>query len=154
MSDGPQIHIDDDWKAQAQAEKQRLAEEAKAKQPAAPATPPPPPTASAATAPRASESDADETDGENPPTDFKTLVSSIASQAMLYLGMMPDPVSGQRIVGFEHARQQMDLLGVLEEKTQGNLSDEENTMLASMIHRLQKQYVQVVMQMRPIPDNG
>lgn len=153
MSDGPQIQIDDDWKAQAQAEKQRLAQEAKAKQPAAPA-PPPPSSPAASAASRSTPADAGEQDGEQPPTDFKTLVSSIASQAMLYLGMMPDPVSGQRIVGFEHARQQMDLLGVLEEKTQGNLSDEENTMLASMIYRLQKQYVQVVMQMRPIPDNG
>lgn len=122
--DGPKIIIDDDWKREAQAEKARLAEQEKAK--AAKATP-------------------GQGGGEGPdgPVGFEDLVKTFASQAMMYLGYIPDPQSGRAVVAPEYARLYIDFLGVLEEKTKGNLTEEEDELLRSMVTELRMAYVEV-----------
>lgn len=127
----PLIHVDDDWKAQAQAEKAKLAEKEKAaKQQAAGSGS----TDSAESAPRP---------GQIPPADFNTLISSIATQALFSLGAMPDPQTGQRYTNLDYARHHIDTLGVIEEKTKGNLSEEEQKTLASTLYELRQTYVQI-----------
>lgn len=126
----PILHVDDDWKAQARAEKAKLAEKEKAaKESAAKAD-------TGAQTPQAAP-------GQIPPADFTTLVSSIATQALFSMGAMPDPQTGQRYTNLDIARHHIDSLTVLEDKTKGNLTDDENKMLASTLYELRQSYVQI-----------
>lgn len=127
--DRPKIIIDDDWKAQAQAEKAKLAEKEKAKPPA-PATPGDP-----AASPAAREDDE--------PIGFPDLIQMLASQALLYMGAVPDPQSGRAVVSLPMARAHIDLLGILETKTKGNLTDEEAKLLQGVLYELRMQYVEL-----------
>ena len=144
MADAPKIQIDSDWKAQAQAEKQKLAEKAK-EAPAAGASGGGGATgqrrAGAAGAPRAGA-------GELPPADFQTLLSTMATQALFALGAFPDPRTGQRVAHLDLARHHIDMLGVIEEKTKGNLSEEETDALTTTLYELRQRYVQVSAQAR------
>ncbi len=117
----PKLHIDSDWKAQAQAEKERLAA-AEAKVEAA-----------------RGERDPEEL----PPADFRGLVGMLASQAVMGLGAMQDPKSGRVVIDLEGARFSIDLLGMLEEKTKGNLSAEEAEELGQILGELRSRYVQI-----------
>jgi hypothetical protein len=126
----PKIQVDSDWKAQAQAEKQRLAEQAKAK-----------PTAGAQARGGAP--------GAMPPANFELLVSTLATQALFAMGAIPDPRTGQRVAHLDLARHHIDMLTVLEEKTKGNLSEEESNMLAATLYELRTRYVQTASAARP-----
>ena len=126
----PKIVVDDDWKAQAQAEKEKLAKEAEAgTSAAAPAAP----GAETATG-RAREL---------PPADFSTLVSSLVTQIFLALGGLEDPKTKRRYVDLSLARHHIDTLSVLEEKTRGNLTDEEKKLLDKALYETRMQYVQL-----------
>ncbi len=129
----PKIIIDDDWKAQAQAEKAKLAQQEKAKQASAPPPPAPAPGAPAGT-PGAPESDE---------IGFTDLVQMLASQALLYMGAVPDPQTGRAVVSPPMARAHIDLLGVLEEKTKGNLTGEEAKLLQGVLYELRMQFVEL-----------
>lgn len=115
----PKIIVDSDWKAEAQAEKERLAEQEQA-------------AASSGSAP-----------GEALQADFRALLGALATQAMMYLGAFPDP-DGRAVVAPEYARHYIDLLDVLEEKTKGNLSEDESKELTSVLHELRARFVQIV----------
>jgi len=139
--EGPKIHIDSDWKAEAQREKERLAQQAKSKAQA---------QAQAQTQAQAGASPAGgagQAGGgaahELPPANFETLMGLLATQALMYLGAYADPRTGQPMVDLDVARHHIDLLAVLEEKTKGNLEDEEARSLASMLYELRSRYVQV-----------
>lgn len=139
MSDqdpSPILHVDDDWKAQAQAEKAKLAEKEKAAKQAAAQSG----TGTAATQGSTTKSSRA---GQIPPADFTTLVSSLATQALFAMGAMPDPQTGQRYTNLDIARHHIDSLSVLEEKTKGNLSEDETNMLASTLYELRSSYVQI-----------
>jgi hypothetical protein len=138
-SGGSKIQIDSDWKAEAQAEKARLEEKVKAAEATKPAAGPAarPGGPGAAAGPR-----------EMPKASVETLVQSIASQAMLYLGIIPDPRSGQRIQHLDIARHHIDTLGVIEEKTKNNLSETESKILATTLYELRQAYIQVATAMR------
>ncbi|QDU71900.1 DUF1844 domain-containing protein [Mucisphaera calidilacus] len=130
--EAPKIIVDSDWKAQAQAEKQKLADQAKAKEETA--------GGAAAGAP-----------GQLPPASFETLMSSMATQALMSLGAFADRRTGQPIPpDLQMAKFHIDLLGVLEEKTKGNLSDEEAETLKMTLHELRLQFVH----MASPPDAG
>ncbi|MEO0586433.1 MAG: DUF1844 domain-containing protein [Planctomycetota bacterium] len=120
----PKIQIDSDWKAQAQAEKAKLAEQDK----------------------KAAEAGPDAAGGmpgQLPPASFETLVSTLATQAVYALGGVQDPQTGQRMVDLGLARHSIDLLGVLEEKTKGNLTEEQADMIAQTVYELRNHYVQI-----------
>lgn len=122
----PKIIVDSDWKAQAQAEKERLAaKEASAK---------PQPTAAGAPG-------AEGPEGE--PTLFEELLRMLATQALLYMGAFPDPSTGQAVLSPEMAKLHIDMLGELEAKTKGNLGDQESKTLTSYLYELRMQYVEV-----------
>jgi len=117
-SEEPKLIIDSDWKAEAQAEKEKLArQEAEAKPAAGPDALPEP--------------------------DFRTVVSMLATQALMYLGAFPDE-SGRAVVAPEYARMHIDLLGVLQEKTKGNLDKEEQEELDQVLHELRQRFVQIL----------
>lgn len=77
-----------------------------------------------------------------PRVTFSNFVLSLASSAMVHLGETADPSSGQRAVDLDLARHTIDVLGVLEDKTAGNLNDEEQRLLASLLADLRSRFVQ------------
>jgi len=76
-----------------------------------------------------------------PPASLAVLVQLLASQAMMAMGKMQVP--GQPVLkpDLDAARHFVDLLGVLEEKTKGNLTAEEAAMLAAVAHEVRMIYL-------------
>ena len=120
----PKIAVDDDWKAQAQAEKEKLDEQAKKRQ-------------------QEDKGAQDQAARELPPATFATLVSSLAAQTMLAMGGMQDPRTKRRMVDLALAKHHIDTLTMLEEKTKGNLTDEEVKLLDQVLYQVRMQYVQM-----------
>jgi len=74
---------------------------------------------------------------------------------MYAMGMIPDPQSGQRVAVLDLARHHIDMLGVLEEKTKGNLTEEEEQLLSGALYELRMQYVELQQQaMRQQTEGG
>ena len=76
-----------------------------------------------------------------PPATLEVLVTSLATQAMMALGFMPHPVSGKTEKQLDSAKHFIDTLGMLEEKTQGNRTPEESTLIERLLHELRLGYV-------------
>lgn len=95
-----------------------------------PADPTPSPSASGGPSPSAAS-----------PTPFQLLVGGLAGQAQVGLGLREDPLSGRTERRLPDARQAIDLLGMLEEKTRGNLSPEEARLLGAVLADLRLAYV-------------
>lgn len=81
--------------------------------------------------------------GDLPEVDFATFVLSLSHSARMHLGDAPNPVDGQTVVELSLARQTIDLLALLQDKTQGNLSGEEDRLLSSALFDLRMRYVEV-----------
>ncbi len=127
----PKLQIDSNWKAEAQAEKERLAKQEQAK---------------AKTGASGRE--------RLPEADFKSLMGVLASQAIMSLGALGDPKTGRVVIDLEGARFSIELLGVLEEKTRGNLTDEEAKEITQVLAELRNRFVQIthmVAQQAPPP---
>ena len=75
------------------------------------------------------------------PASFVSFMMSIASNAAAALGMMEHPVTHQREVDVELGKHWIDVLGMLEKKTAGNLTPQEKRMLESLLSDLRMQYV-------------
>lgn len=115
----PKVIVDTDWKAQVQAEKEafsRLAEEEAQKKGASDRP-------------------------SLPPASFSILVSTLSTQALLALGHFQDPEKGEVIRDQEQAKHLIDLLQVIEEKTRGNLTSDEQRLLESVLHELRLAFV-------------
>jgi len=78
---------------------------------------------------------------ELPPADFRSLVGLLASQALGGLGTYGDSKTGRVIVDLAGAKFGIDLLGVMEQKTKGNLSPEEAAELREVLAELRSRYV-------------
>ena len=98
---------------------------------------------------KADESGTDEAPQALPPLDFATLVLSMASTAMVQLGRVPDPEGGQAgPPDLDAAKQAIEILGILEEKTRGNLDESEEKLLKSLLYDLRVAYVDAQKQQR------
>lgn len=111
-------------------------------EPAATAQPEIPPQETAEAAPEAEEefSEEDLADARDPAS-FVSFVMSIASNAASALGMMEHPVTHQREVDVELGKHWIDVLGMLQKKTAGNLTPQEKRMLDGLLSDLRMQYV-------------
>jgi len=116
----PKIIVDDDWKSQAQAEKARLKQE------------------EAAPAPKSGGED-----GIPEQPTFDDLMRLMATQALMYMGAFPDPQTGKAMIALDMAKVHIDMLGVLEEKTKGNLTEEESKAISSVVRELRLQFVEI-----------
>jgi hypothetical protein len=76
-----------------------------------------------------------------PKIDFSTFVLSINSSALVQLGLIEDPGSGQKTKNLPLAKQTIDLLAMLEEKTRGNLTGDEENILKNILYELRMLYV-------------
>jgi hypothetical protein len=82
-------------------------------------------------------------DEETLPTiDFSTFVLSLSHSALMHLGQAPHPETGGLEKSLPMARQTIDLLGMLEEKTKGNLSGDEERLLTQILFDLRMRYVE------------
>ena len=118
-SEEPKIIVDEDWKSQVEKEKEEL---------------------------RQKESETQHSDplNELPEASFQVLLATLATQAMAMLGLLPNPDgSGNTEANLPMARHLIDMIGVLDDKTKGNLSDEEAGMLTENLHQLRMAFVAV-----------
>jgi len=117
------IIIDEDWKAEAKKEKEILAarEEAEKKE----------------------EQEQKQTRGPLPEGNFAALVSMLTTQALFALGLLQVKGQEKREPDLEMAKYNIDMLETLEEKTKGNLTKEEETVLANTLSELRMGYVKV-----------
>ena len=122
-SQEPNIVSDENWKQQARREKEKLAAESKTTE--SPAQP----------------GDAKAPPGPLPPANFITLVNSLTIQIFYCLGRLQDPKDKLQI-NLDLAKHHIDMLQVLEEKTKGNLTDEEARMLSVALHEVRMQFIQ------------
>ena len=131
MSEEKKIIIDEDWKSQVERERDELEQ-------------------------KVDDPDVEKPIGPNeiPPASFPMLLTSIGTQAMMALGQVPDPVSGNAIYHPDLARHHIDTLVILQEKTKGNLSSDEQKMLDNFIVQLRELFVVMQnanVQMPPTP---
>jgi hypothetical protein len=80
---------------------------------------------------------------ELPSIDFATFVLSLSHSALMHLGDAPDPAGKSAPPDLEMARQTIDLLTLLEQKTHGNLTGEEERMLSAALYDLRLRFVEV-----------
>ncbi len=89
------------------------------------------------------KADADQA-GENlPAIDFATFLLSLSHSALVHLGDAPDPAGGPVEKNLPLARQTIDLLALLQEKTRGNLSGQEEHILDQALYDLRMRFVEV-----------
>ncbi len=116
--DKPRIVIDEDWKEQVRREKElakRMREQGRGQEQAG---------------------------VQPPPASFALLVNTFATQAAVSLGAMPSPITGKRARNLAEAKHFIDMLAVLEDKTRGNLSPEEEQLLKQVLFELRMSYVE------------
>ncbi len=118
----PKIIVDDDWKSAARAEKEKLASKEAAKK---------------------AEGGDDGAPGLPENVSFDDLLRLMATQALMYMGAFPDPQTGKAMVALDLAKVHIDMLGVLEDKTKGNLTDTESKALLGILNELRLQYVEI-----------
>ena len=82
-------------------------------------------------------------DGAPPQVDFSTFCLSLGTSALYHLGVVPDPETGRPAPpNLPVARQTIDSLEMLREKTQGNLDEEETKLLEGLLYELHLRYVE------------
>ncbi len=77
---------------------------------------------------------------ELPAVDFLNLVVSMSHSALLHLGDAPDPSTGGRETNLPLARQTIDILAMLQEKTRGNLNGNEERVLSQAVYGLRMRF--------------
>lgn len=141
MSEEGKKKVDEDWKRRAQLEREQDAAKAGDKK-----------AASAPAAAPGAEAPADDGKKVNPL--FPGLIESLAQQALMYLGGMRDPMTGQVVQDLNQAQTMIDMLLMIEEKTQGNLAAQEAEMLKQVLDELRTQFVRVAKPKAPPPMMG
>jgi hypothetical protein len=135
MPEDKKIVVDEDWKAQVQAEKEAAGEPAS-------------PRLSASKSAGGTKSVDPNAGGEHqdlqmPPASFEMLVTTLASEALAALGQFPHPVTGKAEVHRNHAQYLIDTLDVLRQKCKGNLAPAEQQLLESVLHQLRMVFIAV-----------
>jgi hypothetical protein len=113
------MKADQDWKEQARQEKERLSEEL---------------DGSAAAG-------GEDGAGPLPPADFLSFVSGLATQTLIHLGLAANPFTGKVERNLDLARYNIDLIGIFQEKTAGNLTAQEEAAMRAILSDLRLRYV-------------
>ena len=140
--------VDEDWKKRAQQEKGLDA---------AKFTPAPAPAATSAAgpggaaAPSAAASAGATNPAARPNPHFAGLIESLATQALMFMGAMRDPMTGAVHQDLPQAQQLIEMLGMLEEKTKGNLAKEEAEMFKQVLDEVRMHFVRLSSPPPPSP---
>jgi len=97
-----------------------------------------------ATVPTEDPSDEGEIPGAEDPASFINFLSTLATNAAAALGAVPHPATGKRTLDLETGKYWLDVLGMVKEKTKGNLHPQEARLLDGLLGDLRMQYVQLV----------
>lgn len=76
-----------------------------------------------------------------PQARFDLFISGLAMEAMVAMGDMPHPTTQRQVVNLPQAKYLIDLIGIFEEKTQGNLSVDEEKLLKDALYQLRMRYL-------------
>jgi len=120
---GKKIIIDEDWKQEAQKEKEILAAQEEAE--------------------KEEKQQEQQARGPLPEGNLAALISMLATQALFSLGLLQIKGQEERKPDLELAKYNIDMLQVLEEKTKGNLTKQEETVLSNTLNELRMGYVKV-----------
>jgi len=115
-------HVDTDWKEEARREKERLAQES-------------------LEGARRAERRGPGQPRELPEPSFQLMVTNLAIQALIAMGEIANPLTRKQERNLDQAKHTVDLLGILEEKTKGNLTDEEKRHLDGTLYDLRTRYL-------------
>jgi hypothetical protein len=132
------------------ADRRRFSETGEAREPAdttgseTAATPEAPSAAASAPAEEPAEGTRTDADDAIPEINFSTFIIGLSAQALAHLGEIPDPMHQAVRVDLEAARQVIDILGLLRDKTKGNLDSVEAPLLESVLYDLRMKYVERV----------
>jgi len=149
--------VDDSWKEEMRREREAAAaKKAEAQKAAAPRpaeSAEAPQTGDDATAPAAVESAKPEKPKGTPQEQqqtkiFMTFLAGLAQQALMQLGEMENPYSGQAELDLQGARYTVELLNTIAVKTKGNLTEEEAQSLGATIQDLRQRYVEIANEMQ------
>lgn len=80
--------------------------------------------------------------GPLPEVTLATFIFSLSSSALVHLGEIPEPETNRTLVDLPIAKQIIDTLGMLQEKTKGNLDQDEERLLKSVLYDLRMRYIQ------------
>jgi hypothetical protein len=89
-------------------------------------------------------SEVDPSSGEEaqlPEVNFATFIFSLSSSALFHFGEIPDPGTGEKQKNLPMAKHSIDILSMLEEKTRGNLTDDEKELIKNILYDLRMRYV-------------
>ena len=117
------IIVDEDWKAEAQREKEILATQEETE--------------------KEKEQEVGKARGPLPKGNFAALISMLTTQTLFALGLLQMKGMDKKEPDLEMAKYNIDMLETLEEKTKGNLTKEEETVLANTLNELRMSYVKV-----------
>jgi len=78
-----------------------------------------------------------------PPVNFSTFIVSLSSSTLVHLGEIPDPITGKKEKNLDLAKQTIEILEMLKEKTKGNLDNEEEGLLNNILFDLRVKYVKL-----------
>ena len=76
-----------------------------------------------------------------PEIDFSTFIMSLNASALVHLGVIEDPTTGKTVKNLSIGKQTVDMLRMLQEKTRGNLTEEEGKLLQGILYDLKIAYV-------------
>jgi hypothetical protein len=130
MAETPEkkLFIDEDWKSKVEAEKEA------ARQGGQPAT----------SSPQAASPKEPAPDPEGfslPPASLTFLLTTLATQTMVAMGQVPNPITGKADVRLNQAKHFIDSLAMLEQKTAGNRTADESALLDDLLHQLRLAFV-------------
>lgn len=163
MSDNPQdkkIIIDEDWKSQVEKEREQFKKQHAGAKPGGSEKPvdsgksgdsevfggseTPPDTNAAADAEVGEPHKTYIAEPEDlPEASFHVLMSMMTAPIMSSLGQLPDPTSGKAVIRLDLAKLQIDMLSLLQEKTKGNLSDDEADLLHEALHQFRMAFLAI-----------
>ncbi len=128
--------IDEDWKSQVEAEKEAATSPQDSADVASADV-----ASSAEPASAEAPSAGDPNDPPMPPASFAMLISTLATEAMMALGQMPHPVTGEVTPRRNQAKYIIDTIEMLHESTQGNVPADETEGVGQLLHQLRMAYV-------------
>jgi len=76
-----------------------------------------------------------------PEVNFSTFILSLNSSALLHFGKIADPATGRKTKNLPMAKHTIDILAMLEEKTKGNLAEDEGKLLTNILYDLRMRYI-------------
>ncbi len=101
------------------------------------------PKSAKAEQPQEQEKKEPETEKETPlpEINFSNFIFSLSTSALIHLGEIPDPISKESSKNLPMAKQTIDILGMLQEKTKGNLNSDEEALIQNILYDLRMRYV-------------